>query len=188
VAVRPRSQPKRPKYDRNKFSELLLYVAERCDRDPRFGLTKLNKILFFADFYAYGRLGKAITGAAYQRLANGPAARAVLPTINELKRGNAAQVVERDWFGRTQKRLSPKRPANLKAFTADEIKLVDGVIAALWDADAATVSDLSHEESLGWQLAAVGEDIPYATVFLSSRAPSFRDLDRGKELAQKYNW
>jgi len=35
-----------------KFQELLLYVAARCEGAPTFGATKLNKILFFADFLA----------------------------------------------------------------------------------------------------------------------------------------
>jgi len=58
-----------------KFQELMLYIASRSADDQKFGATKLNKILFYADFQAYLSLGKSITGAEYQRLGNGPAPR-----------------------------------------------------------------------------------------------------------------
>lgn len=38
-----------------RLAELILYIAEKCERDPNFGATKLNKILTFADFSAYLR-------------------------------------------------------------------------------------------------------------------------------------
>jgi hypothetical protein len=36
-------------YDEAKFTELLLYVADRLRVDRAGGATKLNKVLFFAD-------------------------------------------------------------------------------------------------------------------------------------------
>ena len=41
--------------------ELILYVAEKCQDDPKFGATKLNKILWWADFLAYAQHGTPIT-------------------------------------------------------------------------------------------------------------------------------
>jgi hypothetical protein len=58
-----------------RLRELILYIAARCERDPRFGATKLNKILLFADFLAYFRRRRPITGVEYMRLPNGPAPR-----------------------------------------------------------------------------------------------------------------
>ncbi|HZQ34888.1 MAG TPA: hypothetical protein VFD32_03070 [Dehalococcoidia bacterium] len=49
--------------DSRKLGELILYVAEKSSDDPRFGATKLNNILFFSDFLAFGQLGRSITGA-----------------------------------------------------------------------------------------------------------------------------
>ena len=57
----------------NKFREPLLYVAHKSERDPSFGATKLNKLLFIADFLSYAKAGKSITGQPYVKLKNGPA-------------------------------------------------------------------------------------------------------------------
>ena len=44
-------------YNERKFKELVLYVAHRCGLDPNFGAVKLNKELFFSDFWAYAEFG-----------------------------------------------------------------------------------------------------------------------------------
>ncbi len=48
--------------DEAKLVELILYIADKCENDPHFGKTKLNKILFFSDMLYYGFFGNAITG------------------------------------------------------------------------------------------------------------------------------
>ena len=53
------------KFNEGKFKELVLYIASRCERDPTFGAVKLNKELFFSDFWAYAEFGEPITGAEY---------------------------------------------------------------------------------------------------------------------------
>ena len=58
-----------------KMRELILYVASKSQHDPKFGSTKLNKILFFADFAFYFKHGRSVTGQEYMRLKHGPAPR-----------------------------------------------------------------------------------------------------------------
>ena len=74
--------------DDEKFKELVLYIARKSECDPRFGATKLNKLLFFSDFLAFKRLGSPITGQTYFKLDHGPAPRRMLP----LKERMQAQV------------------------------------------------------------------------------------------------
>ena len=79
-----------------KFKELILYLAKRSMDDAYFGATKLNKLLFFSDFLAYGQLGSPITGASYQRLKCGPAPREMLPMQRAMKAEGSAIVKRRD--------------------------------------------------------------------------------------------
>lgn len=155
------------KIQSDKFRELLLYIAERSEADPKFGGTKLNKIMFYADFLAYRDLGKAITGVRYQKLPFGPAAVPLLPALQEMEA--QGELVVRHKFIGPYKQNKPiaLRPPNLTDFSADEIALVDAVISYLWDFGASGVSDLSHEV-VGWQVAAEREDIPYSTAFVES--------------------
>ena len=73
-------------YDEHKFTELVLHVAARLQDDHSGGATKLNKVLFFADFAHVRRTGAPITGAAYQKLDHGPAVRRLRPVRDRLVR------------------------------------------------------------------------------------------------------
>lgn len=61
------------------LKELIVYIANKLALHPKFGATKLNKILFYSDFIAYAKLGKSITGEKYQKLPLGPAPKYLLP-------------------------------------------------------------------------------------------------------------
>src|SRR5437763_14359378 len=95
-----------PKENEQKFRELLLYISGKCATDPKFGATKLDKILFYSDFFAYANLGKPITGFAYQKLPTGPAARRLLPATKKMIRAGAIVEQEGPLLGRKlQKRV-----------------------------------------------------------------------------------
>lgn len=174
-------------YDKTKFRELMVYVAERIGGDPRFGDIKLNKVLFYVDFWAYNRLGRPVTGAAYQKLDFGPAARALKPVRGELEREGAIKMTKR-WAGtRPQTVTRACRPADRSLFTPVELALVDEVIAELAPLSAKAVSDQSHEHP-GWRLVDERETIPYSTALISTTPPSERTIARGRELAARLGW
>ena len=179
-------QEERTEYSEDKLRELVLYIAGKSVEDPNYGATKLNKLLFFSDFLAYGLLGKAITGASYQRLPRGPAPRELTNLVKEMETSNEAFLYERPYFGYRQKRLLPNRPSHLEVFVASEIALVDQVIEILSGKNAAEVSELSHLQ-LGWKLAEDREDIPYESIFLSNEDPTQEDLRRALDLAEEEN-
>jgi hypothetical protein len=167
-----------------KFRELVLFVAERCAGDPSFGDTHLNKILFFSDAYAVQHLGHAITGAHYQKLEHGPAARALIPARQEMIANGEARV---EMVGKRRITQALRR-ADLSLFSADEIELVERVIGLFRGVGAVHVSHLSHELSPGWNLMEIGEDIPLETQLLATGAPDPSTLDRGRELAARFGW
>jgi hypothetical protein len=175
-------------FDSEKFRELVLYIAEKSADDPNFGATKLNKLLAFCDFLAYGKLGKPVTGATYAKAEHGPMPRQLGAIQQDLVSQRAAAVQARDYFGYPQKRLIALRRPDLSRFTAEEIALVDQIIDELWDHNASAASALSHSILVGWQLAAWGDDIPYTSVFLSAEPPTPADIQRGQELAAQYGW
>jgi hypothetical protein len=177
-----------PRFDASKFKELVLYVAERSAEDPKFGATKLNKILFFSDFLAYLRFGRPISGASYQKLEHGPAAREFLPQRDALLREGAVKIEVRSRFNLPQRRLVPQRRPDLSVFSPDELLLVDEVIDGLLPYSAVEVSSLSHQLALGWQLAEFGEEIPYSTAFLTGDPPTEDDVHEGQIFAKEHGW
>lgn len=159
---------------RDKFRELILYVARETEDDPKCGATKLNKILFYADFLAYRELGSSLSGQTYQRLEHGPAPRGIVPAVEAIQESGECAWAERSYYGLTLKKLIPLREPDLSPFTGPEVDLVQRVIAQLANLNATEVSELSHQFA-GWQAADDGEEIPYETVFVAEPRPLSRD-------------
>lgn len=170
--------------DEEKARELILYISERCADAPTFGATVLNKVLWAADFLMYAQRGQPITGFEYQKLPFGPAPRRLLPIRERMREEGILGVQEITLRGaKVQQRTVNLRRANLGVFTAEEIAMVERALEWMSGMRAKQVSDLSHELLLGWQAAAEGETIPYATVFASSPPLSEEEKLRGGELA-----
>lgn len=108
-----------------RLEEAILYIAGVCERDDAFAMTRLNKILFEADFYSYRTRGVPITGASYQALQNGPAPRAMLPRLTELQEKSQLRIREVDYQGLTQHRPIALRDADLAVFDAKDIAILD---------------------------------------------------------------
>ncbi len=175
-----KAQPIQPNDE--KLKDLILFIAQRSEGDKKFGATKLNKILFFADFYAYLFFGKPITGQEYHALEHGPAPRRVMPARDELRKSGAIAIRKQNVFGKEQERIFALADPDLDAFSAPEIQLVEAVIEQLKDMNARDSSDLSHT-FVGYELAKLGETIPYQVALVGDRKPTGAERKRGLELA-----
>ena len=155
-------------FNADKFRELIVYIAERCQDDPTFGAVKLNKILYYADFAAYRIEGQPITGATYRKLSEGPAPKEMISARDELIESGRLRMEHRPYFTRIQKRLvlEEGHGADRELFTPNERSIVDEVVKFFDGKSAREVSDYSHREP-GWRVAEEMGDIPYETAWLS---------------------
>ncbi len=176
-----------PEFQPEKFKELIIYIAQKCVDDPTFGAIKLNKILYFSDFYAYADTGIPITGANYFRLPQGPAPRQLVPTREELLNSGDICQVKSTYHGYPQDRIANTREANLDLFAAREIAMVDDIIQKLWGINAADISRYTHRLA-GWRIADDNGDIPYESVFISDEGLTEDDCERAKELVHDFGW
>jgi len=175
-----------------RLAELILYIAAKCFDDPDFSATRLNKILFWADFRSFALRGKPITGAAYKALEYGPAPagldviRKQMVKRRELVRRHVPK------FSYKRHRLIPRRPANLDLFTAHDIALVDEVIEEMWGMLAKDASLQSH--GIAWEIARAnwretGNDlIPYEAALISDEPITAEEIARVQELNEKFHW
>ena len=169
-----------------RLRELILYIALCCERHARFGATKLNKILYYADFISYARYGEAITGADYMKLPNGPAPVRLVPVRNEMI-GRQEIVIREKRFGNiAQHRIIALREPDLRGFKGRDIALVDEVIQALAARTADEVSDLSH--GIAWRIADERGLIPYEAILLAEPVVRPQDIEEARQLADKYGW
>ena len=172
-----------------KFKELILYFSKRgIDESLVIGSTKLNKLLFFTDFRAFAELGEPVTGARYQKLEFGPAARELLPVRNELLSDGEVR-----FRGHSDDDLSdvlvPITEPNLEAVLSDEERrIADDVFVELRPYNATATSDYSHLKSAGWRVVDLHDDIPYESAFIVTDPPPVEAIELGRELAAKYDW
>jgi hypothetical protein len=169
----------------NRLRELILYISKKLSNDDHFGQIKLNKVVFFADFTAFGRLGKTITGLEYQHLDEGPALRAMLPMQGRMKTDKILVIEPRSFYGHTQDRPISLRDPDLTDFTGEQIAIVDAWIERLRPMTAKQASNLSHD-TFGWRSTKNGETIDPRSAFISWRKPNAADIARGQELAKEH--
>lgn len=172
--------------DEEKLGELILYISQKSAIDPKFGATKLNKLLYLSDFLAFGMWGEPITGVEYQHLQKGPAPKRLLPIRDDMKSRGDLQVQEVPLRnGNVQHRTVNLRQPKLELFTGREVALIDSVIEALWGLDADAASEFSHR-FVGWKMTKLNATIPYGSIFISDEPLSDAEILRGQEIAREF--
>ena len=172
-----------------KLRELILYIADKCADAPKFGATKLNKILYFSDFLWYRQTGKPITGIKYMRLSKGPAPQRMVPIREQMVANGDILVIKREFPNHpAQQRVIAREKANLdEYFTPGQIAFVDEVIRILWDVSADEASDASH--GMAWKVYNIDRElIPYEAALLSDENITASDVERTGELSKHYGW
>lgn len=175
-------------FEREKFRELVIYIAEQTVDDPWFGDTHLNKALYWADFTAYEAFGRPVTGARYFKLQHGPAAKPLLPVRDELAEEGALEIHEPPPGKRQARKTVSLRPANRDLFTDGELELVDRIVTDLRKQSAKTVRDIAHERSVGWNVVEMYDDIPYTTALVSMEDVSPETAESARQAVLRLGW
>jgi hypothetical protein len=125
------------------------------------GVTKLAKILWFADVEHYRATGETLTDTDdYRKDERGPFTTKIYLALDALKKEE--KIFERP----AQTPVGPRRefvwrrPTELSEFRADEIALLDRIAVKIVPMTAKQVSDATHDEL--WDAAKFGERIPVA--------------------------
>lgn len=150
---------------RSKLKQLILYVASRMKDAELFGATKLNKVLYRAEYSAYRELGRKLTTFQYQKNANGPTLRAFLPITLEMKESGLIEIEDRRVGHATEHRVIPLVPPDPKVFSKEEMRIIDREIERAWDLTATQVSDEEHETA-PWYATRMGETIKVELSFV----------------------
>lgn len=169
---------------RERLRELVLFIADRCEADPSFGAVKLNKILFFSDFFSFAEHGRAITGVPYKKYGLGPVPTVFRGMRAKMEQSGEIAIRKKKYQGGVQHRVVPLREPNLDNFSAHDIVMVERVIEGLWGHSGTEVSELSHDRV--WRNASEGEAIPYEAAFVSDEPLTERDIAIADEMIAEY--
>lgn len=182
-------------FNRGKFKELVLYLAQISEHegDEGFGMVKLNKLLYRADFEAYRLLGRSITGEVYEKQEYGPVARDLPIILDELAAAGRLrwQLVPRGDYTRKVPSMieGPEAEPDLRVFSPDEWAIVERARSELATHGGKSASDWSHEESVGWNVVPeYGQPIQYASTFFSTKPIPREDLERARQFVRDRGW
>jgi hypothetical protein len=152
-----------PRFERNRFRALVQYICWICENPRALGTIRLNIILWYSDRNVYLESGRPITGATYIRQLKGPQARPLQPMLVELEKDGVIARRPADRSGGVDLLFAIQRP-DLTGFEPEEISIVDKVTRVICaEAHGSIPHQTAHDRV--WQVAQIGELLPYFTVF-----------------------
>ncbi len=176
-------------FNKDKLAELILFFARHSQDDRLFGSTKLNKLLFAADFTAYGHLGRSITGATYIHQEQGPTPKPeqFLPIRDELIRAHKLTMIEEETYIGVKKRPVANTEPDLSLFSEIEMDLCRDTLESFKRMSNTEISNWSHNIP-GWRYTKQGEEIPYSAVYLWEKQPlNMEDMEWAQNTARQLN-
>lgn len=127
--------------DLNKARQMVLYFAIKC----RPFVTKMNKLLFYADFFHYKKTGVSISGMTYQAITNGPVPQRYAGLID-----NATDLVERvdEYYPNdiAGERLISDHEFDSSLFSVEELKTLEEIAFRFKKTPTKEIVSLSHQE------------------------------------------
>lgn len=170
-----------------RLREMILYVSQKSAEMPRYGKTKLNKILWDADFSAFAARGVPVTGRPYQKLQAGPAPVEMPTVLVEMEQAGLIEIETVDFGdGIIEQRVIAKAPPSLHFFSSDDLAYMDRSIERLWDLTAKRASDRSH--GVAWKTRDELDPLPYEAALLSDEELAGEPLARIVDMAQELGW
>lgn len=125
----------------DRLKNILLYFIEKSDG---VFFTKMNKLLFYADFMAYRVTGKSVSGLAYKAIAHGPVPvrwDRIYSFFDEID-----QEIVQFSDGREGTKLVSKLSPDMAEFSDDELKILEYVSQRFKNETPTQISETSHEE------------------------------------------
>ena len=142
-----------------RLKNLLLYILGKMGETFQ---TKMNKVLFYIDFLSYRERGIAISGLAYQAIEFGPVPQRwdrVYSAFDEVQ--EQLRLVQ----GQECISLVAGGEADMSAFSADEMAVVDAVCEKMKKMTSRAATKLSHEEPAWKDYVGKSETIPFSQAF-----------------------
>ncbi len=125
--------------------------------------TKMNKLLFYTDFYSYKTRGVGITGLAYRAIQFGP-----VPikwnVLYSLIEGVETEIVPFN-NGNAGERLLTSEHANLSALTSKELEILNTIIEKFANCTSTEISAISHKEDAWINYYGKSQAIDYSEAF-----------------------
>ena len=133
------------KPDFEKFTEMVIYFAEKTTPFK----TKINKLLFYADFLMFKQSCFSISGLKYKAIDMGPVPNNYQSIFEYLTNNNEIEILFTEFpNGYTGEQFKPLKNRNFKAelFSDSELEILDKVATIFKNTSTNEIIELSHLE------------------------------------------
>ena len=175
-AVKQEMRISAPQQNLKKFKEVLLYILEKVGARPNIGETAIYKLLYFIDFDYYEKFEEQLIGAKYIKNHFGPTPVKFKKITDQMIANGEIEKIKSKHFQYEQKKYLPRKLADLKILSAQEIQHIDEVLNRLAWKNAVELSEYSHSDT-PWRVHEIGEEISYETVFYRDDDHSVRNYE-----------
>jgi len=149
-----------------KLKSLVHYVCEKAENPSVLGSIKLNKVLWYSDVINYLNYGNSITLETYVKRQHGPVPKHILSIIQNLIIEQKIIRSRVDHFGYIKNEYIALQVADKNIFSGEEMAVInDSFEYVCLGHTAKSISEETHGTI--WQIAQMGEVIPYESVFAS---------------------
>lgn len=160
----------KPKLDKDKLRELILYVVHRVERPGDLGAVKLHKVLWFTDLMLMYLQGRTACGETFIKKPRGPWGSHVEKALADLQKKGRLSERKGSLGGFHQRQFFALDEPDLSRFDATEISVVERVMNFVCDGHSATsISELTHDDL--WASTPENGVMPVDCVFDALRAP-----------------
>lgn len=131
-----------------KFVEMIVFFAQKI---PCFK-TKMNKLLFYADFSYFKYFGNSISGVKYKAINFGPVPNMFETIFENLSENDVIDIFYEDKADgiRVEKLIGREdRPFNSEVFTKEELVTLENIASQFKDISTNGIVEISHLEK-GW--------------------------------------
>jgi len=128
-----------------KFSEMVVFFTEKLEPWK----TKLNKLLFYADFIMYKQSGFSMSGVQYRAIPMGPVPNNFNSIFEYLANKEELDIYYSNFAnGGTgeQFKPNPNKPFNKKLFTENELQILESVAERFKNTTTNEIIEISHKE------------------------------------------
>ncbi len=132
--------------DFNKFSEMVIFFTEKLEPWK----TKLNKLLFYADFMMYKQLGFSISGVQYRAIPMGPVPNNFNSIFEYLANKDEVDVYYTYFAdGGVGEQFKPNsnKTFNKELFNETELQILDWVAEKFKNTSTNEIIEISHQEN-----------------------------------------
>ena len=172
--------------DMGKFIEAALYIGERSENDPHFGVSKLVRLLYYSDCGAYAVRGKPITGTTYLHFPHGPYPENWYQARMKMEQSGSMTVLrDQHAQGYHHYGLLTNRPANREVLAPEDLEEMDLQMERFADYSAVAIENYSQYEA-AWLTTEDGQPMPYEMAGFTAPPLSQNSIRHGLKVADEF--